>query len=92
MAQKITKTITTGYIYDVFKKKGDNLTKVATLTSSEQFRSAKGIKEFLKANEQDENATVILVGTIDKKYEISEEDFIKYATEIKKAESETAQA
>lgn len=75
----ITRTMITGYTYNVYQTKGDNLVKVSTVTAPAQFRSAKQQKEFLKSQNLDENFTMVLAGTTEEKREISEEDFLKYS-------------
>lgn len=91
MAKTITRTITTGYNYNAFITAGENLKKIGSVTVKEQPRSIKAEKAILAENKLDENAILVLAGTTEKLYKMSEENFIKYAEEVKDEATATAE-
>lgn len=80
--KEIVRTIITGYKYEVMTRKGDTLTKVGELITEKAIRSIKQQKDELTKNNLDVNSVLVPVGTIDKKYSISEDEFLKYAKEV----------
>ena len=90
MAKTITRTITTGYNYNAFITEGDNMKKVGSVTVKEQPRSRKAVEAILTENKLDTTAVLVLSGTTEKLYKMSEEDFIKNSAEVKDEPAETA--
>lgn len=82
MATTITRTITTGIVYDVMERKGNVLTKIAEVVTPSILRSVKQQNVVLADNAMDVESVLIFNRANEKKYEISEEDFIKYATVV----------
>jgi len=90
MAVKITRTIATGYVFDVFKKTGNTLEKTGEVISPVQLRSIKQQKLVLAENNMEVESVLIFNRANETKYEISEEDFIKYASVVTEVKPEVA--
>lgn len=80
--KKISRTIVTGYEYDVMKREGANLTKIGTVITDKAIRSVRQQKEILVLNKLGSDNVLVYVKTVSKQFEISESDFMKYATEV----------
>lgn len=83
MSKKIVRSIVSGYAYNVMEKKGSNLVFVKEVISPVVIRSVKQGKEFLKREHLNENYVLVLNKTLQKRYEILESEFMKYAHEVK---------
>lgn len=84
MAQekKVTRTIIVGYNYDVLRKNNGQIELLNTIVVANAIRSVKEQKEILKANGFAENDILVKNGVEQKKFEMSEADFMKYATVV----------
>ena len=78
----ITRTIITGYKYDVMERKDATIKIVGQVVVDKRIRSVKKQQEILVANGFNPDCTLIKNCVTEKKYQISEEDFIKHAVEV----------
>lgn len=82
MSKNITRIITTGYVYDVMKRDGISLVKTGEIITPAKIRSIKQQKLVLAENKMDIESVMLLNRANEKKYVISESDFIKYSKEV----------
>lgn len=83
MSKEVTRTIITGYKWDVVSKENGSLNVVGTLVSPSPLRSLKAQETLLEQNNYDPKTHVLLsAGLEQKKYIMSEETFLANATEV----------
>lgn len=81
--KKISRTLITNYVYDVMSREGDTLTKVGTVKSPTALRSVKQQSAEIKKAKFDDSKCVLIYNTVEQsKYEMSETDFLQYATKV----------
>lgn len=90
MAEKmITRSIVSAYNYKVYTPDQDgNLTIAGTIKTDKVATSTKAMKELLIANKFTGSETLMLADADTVKYEISEEDFIKYGKKVEEKKDE----
>jgi hypothetical protein len=86
----ITKTIITGYVYDVIKRNGEQLAKVAEVIVPSPIRSIKQQSQILIDNKYSADHVLMLNRTEEKQYTMTEADFIRYSTVVTAVEQQPA--
>jgi hypothetical protein len=76
----VSRTLISAYKYEVMKREGNGLQFVQVIHSAEPIRSTKKQQDLLESEKLDKNFVLVPAGTIEQKYEMTENDFIKYAT------------
>lgn len=90
--KQVTRTIITGYDYDVLKREGNNLNKVDAITIDKPIRSIKQQNEVLADNGFDGSHVLVLNKAVSKQFTMNESDFILHATQVTDvSENETEQ-
>jgi len=75
----LTRTMVSGYVYNVMEKKGTSLELVKEITLPAVIRSIKQQKQILLDNQLPASNVLVLNRTLSTKYEMLESDFIKYS-------------
>jgi hypothetical protein len=79
---KITRTLIVGYNYNVLRQEGNTMNIIGAVSVPTVIRSMKEQKAVLTANKYQESDVLVLTGSTQKQYEMSEADFMKYATVV----------
>jgi hypothetical protein len=87
--KKITRTLIVGYNYNVLRQNGNTMEIIGTVTVPTVIRSMKEQKNVLTAKKFNESDVLVLTGSTQKQYEMSEADFMKYATAVTDVSEET---
>lgn len=80
--KKITRTLITGYNYDVLRKSGTTMEILGSVTVPSVIRSIKEQKNVLTENGFEETDVLVMAKSEQKQYEMTEADFVKYATVV----------
>ena len=81
-SKKIKRTLIESYDYEVMRRNGKTMELIGVVNNPSSIRSMKEQKQVLKDNEYMESDVLVLTGTTQKSYEMSEDDFKKYATVV----------
>ena len=82
--QKITRVIASGHSYNLYRVKEDGgmeLVKSNIILPTKRITD-KLVKNVMKEEEVSGNCTLVYIHSIEKKYEMSVSDFMKYGTEV----------
>lgn len=85
----LTRTMISGYVYNVMAKKGTSLEFVKEIVVPNVIRSIKQQKELLVAENLPASDVLVLNRTNSTKYEMLESDFIKYSKIVTEVVPET---
>lgn len=84
----ITRTLIIGYNYDVCRRSGNTMEIVGSIMNPTVIRSIKEQKKVLVENEYLETDVLVMTNTEQRLYEMSEADFITYATVVTEPQEE----
>jgi hypothetical protein len=83
--KKITRTIITGYKYDVVEKNGTTMAIIGQIVNEVSVRSTKESNKIIAENGYPENCILVPNGVEQMVYEMPQDVFIQHATVVSEA-------